>query len=598
MKNESNHSLDLALKTYSTYELSNLLGVSETSVRRYKLKEKNPNLSAQKILDTTTNLLKEGTDFRELYFNSWRKKILSDSKWIKLRLLRDILGISSEQLANKMGCDRRYINRIEMLESKASDKLYNKYKKILYSIKKPSKKDLEKRDEFLQVFLFQVKELRKENIPEIVKIIPTFNKDKYYGGAKIHKFLKDNFGKVYFGPILSDKNTNKKHIFDILCVNKNKKYLFEIKIFKYFSRDNLISLLNYLFYRLKRVNEVFPDFKLGLIIPNQMVGSENKKKFLRYNFLILDKSNLLNGENIQNSIKEDILSNLSYQQLVFILESNGYKLKGKYLSYKIGTLKDKLKDAVSKKKIQKIIGEINRKSMQRELFQINKKLALNNYDLVFLRNARKALGLSLKDIANLFFNGHQGHTSSFERGLEFSIKKIEAYKLFVKKRLSKDVKEKIAILIKFEKERWKIAEKFFPFVIQLRKGSDDKLENSVSAIFRKHKFMILRNAEVCDKYLKLKCGGRFPEIDILARKNNKNYMILCNGMKKRHRNKFLKNVIFKLKELSNLGVIAHLILVTKKANPKSIIAYGKTNNVNVLSINELKNFLEESKCFI
>jgi len=573
--------------TMSTWEIATLAGVSETSVRRYKLGEKNPCDAVRDKLTIYNQKTQKGKDPRTLYFNAWYKRLITNKKLIKLRFLREILGINTELLASKWGCSRQFINRIEFAESSCTNRIINKYKNEVFRIKTPTKDQIKEANKLFKNYFNQLITLKNSEINEIVKLVPNFHKDRLYGGEIGTTYIKNNFDYAFYGPIL--KNYTKKYQFDILAIRNKVKYLIEVKSFKKL-KSNKHNLVGYYFHHFKRIERLFPDFNLVLFIPFLDIGREYKEKFLRHGFIIIDKNLIKKKFSInKTSNKTDTLSKFSKQQLIFLLEYFGFKLYRTGLCNKSIQLDSLLKNKDKRKDIINFINNnLKNKDVRKILFAIYKKNLINNKKLVYYRNARKAINISLKEIADNVFGGHYPHASSFERGTEYNERKLSLYCTYLDKYIKKINRKKIEKYIKYENQRLDLANKYFPCIVSLREELSNELEIQVSKSLKYNNFKVIRNVEVSDKELTFKCGGRFPEVDILAYKNKKVYLVLCNNMKKRHYKKHLQNLVFKLENLKQIQGINKVIIVSgRKRFDHEVLDLSKKSRIPILS---LKNF--------
>ncbi|MEM7818938.1 MAG: diphthine synthase [Candidatus Aenigmatarchaeota archaeon] len=587
--------LNELLKIYSLKDLALVLSISESRIREYLKSKRVPQLKTQLKIKNLLQSIQLGTDPRQIYFNSWSKKVKTYNLW--LRSLRETLGMGVEKIAHALNVSPTYINRYESGEIKIPQSLGKKLEKFLY--KRADQEVIRKAKELLKFRIAQIVRVKKlaEKINCITKLIPSFYRDRNYGS--IYDILNVEFGNVFFGveislPILKDG----KYVLDALVVN-SEVFGFEIKTYE--SINHIEHKLDTVYNKLIHLKLLFPNIKFGLIVPFINVGEELKRKFRNAGLILLDASTDVSKIKELEKEENDIFKKLSYRQMIIILEKEGIKFQQKNLNSKWNYLyRFFKKESNEKERLLEIIKRRLDEKGQKLLFEINKELAFKNKKIVFLRNCRKILGLSLKDVSSSI-DVSPWHLSSLEKGMEDSEVTIKKYENFITQRINllRDnnlFHHKLKLSIRREKERWDKAS-FFDFVVNLREENDNVFEKRVFCLLESKGITVVRNVEVSDKKISVRYGGRFPEIDIVAKYEGTQYLIFCKNTQSTRASELLKNEIIKINRIGNLLGLDSFLVLPKYT--KSIKLFGKFYNVNVVTPDELlRHFTHNTLYFI
>ena len=492
--------LDNLKEIYSDSQIAVMLGLSHSAVVG-KLNKFSYTSYEKQILDINNKL--DNNHPQILFFKNWCNRLLKNDYALTYRAIRQSLQKSNKSL----GLSKSYRN-LTNYENNTNIMPKKVFMKFLDYLKE---NNIKYEKESLRSYKFFVKKQVKEFIdnkfyllcPSILRILPYMKTVE--GIAKeyeIYDDIKKIYQNTFLGCIFS-KDLKKTDNLDILVFNNKEIIVFEIKDFKQVT-SCIRRRINETNNRLKILRESYKEItKTIVILPSVNVSKEIKEKFLRNSNIILDKTDyncFLRNKKINSFVMLKNKGITNVQDWLKKVNISSYMLELLFGMNNIRTsIRNILRPEYNFIKITSRLNEIEKilnKYDKRQLhFLINKFASLRDREIVFLRNLRKAEGISLSDICFDLFNNKNKNKNKLA-SIESGKKKLKwlkkEYKKYILSRANNNLKSKAKFLIKEENIRWKIA-KDFPMIVGLSNYTNNELENYVLNFLAKREYKTIKN---------------------------------------------------------------------------------------------------------
>lgn len=503
-KNFWKHYLSELKEIYDDSQLATLFDVhsATTAWSIRNLKETPEQNLKKKIFKIYIRLLRK-EDPRKILFESWRQRFRDNKYGILCRLIRNELRIPMKRIATQLNTTETRLTAQETCTIKMTPKRYQKIMDVIRSISNCNLNSLE--NKFAQIFDNSLLTQQPfifihSECPAVVKLYPPTSLTR---GTKIERKLfrafRHNFEKVFWGAkLLPKQNLRQSEIgIDILIINHNQVIGVDVK-----SKLNMKNIFQYLVFLNAKFNTIkknIPEIdKLVTILPYNKISDSIKAKFRGSDNFLFDSVDFKKIEKNPSLLaklpqkhpkKTETQDNLfclkeqwklSPAQMVVLLEDLGYKFEtnGKKLS---------LRGKVTK--IYRIFAP----------------------RVVLMKEGRNP---------NSYINGY---ILNYLRKLEEEIKKLGL----------REIHRKANILLATKYNRgkkrsdWSIL-KEFPMVCNLNYKVNNKFEEFIENHYKSKKCLTLRNVCIDTSTLSNTVStGRYPEVDILAKKNGKFIAISC-----------------------------------------------------------------------
>lgn len=372
----------------------------------------------KKIIDRYKEL-ESIKDKREILYNLYVKRFISNKKGLYIRYMRQNLGLTQKGLANKAKISADQLWKFEVGYYKTDKTPYKKLRDALKSLSGNfcalEKEVLEQIKNQNNFELLQIKRAKK--YPFIIGFKLAENE-----GSQLEEYVFDlfqNMGfEVFRNPILADKYLRIQHCIDLFAIKGKTKICIECKNCSKTQTRNKFKLYG---NRLLELNEMFLNL---ILISNRLISKRKKSIEKRRGITVLDNHDLdritknphllfsfLKKENLELPSKidsiEDIKSlkrycNLSYIQIAMLIELSPI------YTYQVINKKRKL-TIKFKNRLERILRLARRGRIRKLHFEANFRLALSKYN----RNKVISLdtwksGKNYNKIINFISNNHKG----------------------------------------------------------------------------------------------------------------------------------------------------------------------------------------------
>lgn len=591
---------------YSDNQIAVLLGLSHGAVAGRMLRF--GKTGYHKPLSEIYERIKKGEDRRKIFFEKWCERVNENKYGMLYRFMRESLGLTDKEIFKAVfGSDKKLVSFANLCSYANNTNIMPRklYEKIVFGMRQSGysfdENKILKDYELLkkQIQKFTEKEL-KHRCPSIIKLFLTSNNLKgTEAEILVYKKIKELYIDCFMGATLT-KNFKKRDDVDILVFDQKRVMVIEVKGFRNIKGNTLRRRLKWTLSRLRRLKMQYPEIgKTICILPFIDISKEWKHKFNSKDTILIDKSEF---ETLDRGRLE------SRNRTIF---QSYYSLGGWLNKWKLShsTLEILLKDteyfrnvrnmARPEYKIEKAtstlqyVDSLIKKHEPRKLhFMINKKAYFYDKEIEFWRNVRKVNGISLSQISKDLFGNpikNKNRLATLETGKR-SLKWLKnLYIEYLKKRTNnKELDDKIKSRMKYDKERWELAEDF-PMIVGLVESKEDRLEKKIASLLMDKCYKVITNALINDKSLsKMTLNFHHPEADVIGLKRNEFIVVGCRDFSKCNSSQFIVSAeaeIDTLAEWMEDGEFTKAVFAVaaniSEEGWKTLETYAKSQNVEL-----------------
>lgn len=448
--------------------------------------EKRIILTGKKIIDI---------DSREILFEAWSERYLNNVNALVCKNLRENHGITLGQMGESIWHNRcsginisSYENGTNLMPDSLFERIFESISSITVEPIENEEKNIRKKAKNFQLpEQKQIIQFRKVgSLKSVTKLLyPAKNLAASEDHITVFNCLKHLFNNTFIGVKILPHNFKGKREkdIDVLAMKNQNIVAIEVKGWKDIKWSTLNRKLRHANVSLRALRNQYPEIdKTVCIVPNIKISVSWKDKFRQNNNLLID------GE----AWNKDI-------------DYNSFCLNN--------------------------ATHCKTKDMRKKLLVENKNKMFKDKEIVFLRNLRKSLNISLRKVCtDIFIDplNYKNVLATIETGKRQYPNIRDKYRTYLLSKRTYDdsnVKE----LISTEEKRWKDVFNF-PMAIGLASSPTlgEEFERKMESILSKNGFETLRNVIIEDRYLsKSSKNNHHPEADILYKKNGKYIIVSC-----------------------------------------------------------------------